>query len=262
MRALYRDLGKKEESLENLLPFLAVATICDVVDLTGENRIFVKEGLSRIHETGNTGFQALLKVHELDQKKIASYDCGFVIGPCINASGRLDTAEKVMGLFLERDPVKAEAAASELKELNEERKRMTEEGVAQGIEQAQLCMDKGDKVLVVYLPECHESVAGIIAGRIKDRLHHPVFVLTDSEDGKKGSGRSIETYSMFEEMMKIKDVFTNSEGIQWQQDAPWKMGVWMNSGKESTASAPSQKKILLIKYILTRICRLITLQWI
>src|SRR5699024_5123294 len=130
MRALYRDLGKKEESLENLLPFLAVATICDVVDLTGENRIFVKEGLSRIHETGNTGFQALLKVHELDQKKIASYDCGFVIGPCINASGRLDTAEKVMGLFLERDPVKAEAVASELKELNEERKRMTEEGVA------------------------------------------------------------------------------------------------------------------------------------
>ena len=212
MRALYRDLGKKEESLENLLPFLAVATICDVVDLTGENRIFVKEGLSRIHETGNTGFQALLKVHELEQKKIASYDCGFVIGPCINASGRLDTAEKVMGLFLERDPVKAEAAASELKELNEERKRMTEEGVAQGIEQAQLCMDKGDKVLVVYLPECHESVAGIIAGRIKDRFHHPVFVLTDSEDGKKGSGRSIETYSMFEEMMKIKDVFTKFGG--------------------------------------------------
>ena len=212
MRALYRDLGKKEESLENLLPFLAVATICEVVDLTGENRIFVKEGLSRIHETGNTGFQALLKVHELEQKKIASYDCGFVIGPCINASGRLDTAEKVMGLFLERDPVKAEAAASELKELNEERKRMTEEGVAQGIEQAQLCMDKGDKVLVVYLPECHESVAGIIAGRIKDRFHHPVFVLTDSEDGKKGSGRSIETYSMFEEMMKIKDVFTKFGG--------------------------------------------------
>lgn len=212
MRALYRDLGKKEESLENLLPFLAVATICDVVDLTGENRIFVKEGLSRIHETGNTGFQALLKVHELDQKKIASYDCGFVIGPCINASGRLDTAEKVMGLFLERDPVKAEAVASELKELNEERKRMNEEGVAQGIEQAQLCMDKGDKVLVVYLPECHESVAGIIAGRIKDRFHHPVFVLTDSEDGKKGSGRSIETYSMFEEMMKIKDVFTKFGG--------------------------------------------------
>ena len=153
-----------------------------------------------------------MKVHELDQKKIASYDCGFVIGPCINASGRLDTAEKVMGLFLERDPVKAEAVASELKELNEERKRMTEEGVAQGIEQAQLCMDKGDKVLVVYLPECHESVAGIIAGRIKDRLHHPVFVLTDSEDGKKGSGRSIETYSMFEEMMKIKDVFTKFGG--------------------------------------------------
>lgn len=212
MRALYQDMGEDEAKLEDLLPFLAVATICDVVDLTGENRIFVKEGLSRIHETGNVGFQALLRVHELDQKKIRSYDCGFIIGPCINASGRLDTAEKVMGLLLEQDMAKAEAAAEQLKELNEQRKRMTEEGVVQGMEQAQHYMDRGDKVLVIYLPDCHESVAGIIAGRIKDRLHHPVFVLTDSEEGKKGSGRSIETYSMFEEMMKIKDVFTKFGG--------------------------------------------------
>lgn len=212
MRALYQDMGEDESKLADLLPFLAVATICDVVDLTGENRIFVKEGLSRIHETGNVGFQALLRVHELDQKKIRSYDCGFIIGPCINASGRLDTAEKVMGLLLEQDTAKAEAAAEQLKELNEQRKRMTEEGVVQGMEQAQHYMDRGDKVLVIYLPDCHESVAGIIAGRIKDRLHHPVFVLTDSEEGKKGSGRSIETYSMFEEMMKIKDVFTKFGG--------------------------------------------------
>ncbi len=212
MRALYRIEGKREEALESLLPFLAVATVCDVVDLTGENRIFVKEGLKRIHNTGNVGFEALLRVHDMETKKIGSYDCGFIIGPCINASGRLDTAEKVMGLFLEQDEKQAEAAAEELKELNEQRKRMTEEGVLQGMEQAQRYMERGDKVLVVYLPECHESVAGIIAGRIKDRLHHPVFVLTDSVDGRKGSGRSIEAYSMFEEMMKIKDVFTKFGG--------------------------------------------------
>ena len=212
MRGLYRKLGKSEAKLESLLPFLALATVCDVVDLTGENRIFVKEGLKRFHDTKNIGLKALLKVHEMEEKKIGSYDCGFILGPCINASGRLDTAEKVMKLFLEKNMEKAEEIALELKGLNEQRKRLTEEGVLEGLEQARRWMDRGDKVLVIYLPDCHESVAGIIAGRIKDRLHHPVFVLTDSEDGLKGSGRSIESYSMFEEMMKVKDVFTKFGG--------------------------------------------------
>ncbi|MCI5622945.1 MULTISPECIES: single-stranded-DNA-specific exonuclease RecJ [Anaerostipes] len=212
MRALYHEMGKDQKELEPLLAFLAIATVCDVVDLTGENRIFVKEGLKRISETQNTGLRALLKVHEMEHKDLKSYDLGFVIGPCMNASGRLDTAERVMYLFLENDMETALVTAQELKDLNEQRKRLTEEGVEQSLEQAEKYLESGDKVLVIYLPQCHESIAGIIAGRVKDRVHHPVFVLTDAEEGIKGSGRSIEQYSMFEEMMKIGDVFTKFGG--------------------------------------------------
>lgn len=212
VRALYRRMGRKETDLEPLLAFLAIATVCDVVDLTGENRIFVREGLKRIADTENTGLKALLAVHGMERKKIKSYDLGFVIGPCINASGRLDTAEKVMCLFLEETMDIAMETAQMLKELNEQRKQMTEEGVSEALERAKHYVNAGDKVLVLYLPECHESIAGIIAGRIKDQLHHPVFVLTKAEDGLKGSGRSIETYSMFEEMMKVQDVFTKFGG--------------------------------------------------
>lgn len=212
VRALYKDMGIDEKRLEELLPMLAIATVCDVVDLTGENRIFVKEGLSRIKDTKNTGLKALLDVHDLMDKQIQSYALGFIIGPCINASGRLESAEKALRLFLEEDEEKALKTAKELKELNDLRKSMTENGVKQALEQAIQHEMKGDKVLILYLPECHESIAGIIAGRIKDRLNHPVFVLTDAKDGLKGSGRSIEGYSMFEEMVKIKDVFTKFGG--------------------------------------------------
>ena len=212
VRALYKSMGEDENKLEDLLSMLAIATVCDVVDLTGENRIFVKEGLKRIKETRNVGLRALLDVHDLMEKQIQSYALGFIIGPCINASGRLESAEKAMNLFLEEDKKKAMQTAKELKELNDLRKSMTENGVKAALDQAMKYEAKGDKVLVLYLPDCHESIAGIIAGRIKDRLNHPVFVLTDAKDGIKGSGRSIEEYSMFEEMMKVKEVFTKFGG--------------------------------------------------
>lgn len=212
VRALYQDMGEDEGKLEELLSMLAIATVCDVVDLTGENRIFVKEGLKRIKETKNIGLRALLDVHDLMEKQIQSYALGFIIGPCINASGRLESAEKALNLFLEEDEEKALQTAKELKELNDLRKSMTENGVKTALDQAFEYETKGDKVLVLYLPDCHESIAGIIAGRIKDRLNHPVFVLTDAKEGIKGSGRSIEGYSMFEEMMKVKEVFTKFGG--------------------------------------------------
>ena len=212
VRALYQDMGEDKDRLEELLSMLAIATVCDVVDLTGENRIFVKEGLKRIKETKNVGLRALLEVHDLMEKQIQSYALGFIIGPCINASGRLESAEKALNLFLEEDEQKALQTAKELKELNDLRKSMTENGVKMALDQAFEYEAKGDKVLVLYLPDCHESIAGIIAGRIKDRLNHPVFVLTDAKDGIKGSGRSIEGYSMFEEMMKVKEVFTKFGG--------------------------------------------------
>ena len=212
VRALYKSMGEDENKLEDLLSMLAIATVCDVVDLTGENRIFVKEGLKRIKETRNVGLRALLNVHDLMEKQIQSYALGFIIGPCINASGRLESAEKALNLFLEEDKKKAMQTAKELKELNDLRKSMTENGVKAALDKAIKYEAKGDKVLVLYLPDCHESIAGIIAGRIKDRLNHPVFVLTDAKDGIKGSGRSIEGYSMFEEMMKVKEVFTKFGG--------------------------------------------------
>jgi single-stranded-DNA-specific exonuclease len=212
MRAFYQAMEEDESQLEELLSMLAIATVCDVVDLTGENRIFVKEGLRRIKDTQNIGLKALLNVHDLMDKQIQSYALGFIVGPCINASGRLESAEKALNLFLEEDEEKAKQTAEELKELNDLRKTMTENGVKEALGQAFEYEAKGDKVLVLYLPECHESIAGIIAGRIKDRLNHPAFVLTDAKEGIKGSGRSIEGYSMFEEMMKVKEVFTKFGG--------------------------------------------------
>lgn len=212
MRALYQMMGRDEKDLEPLLCFLAVATVCDVVDLTKENRIFVREGLKLMSLTQNTGLRALLEVHNLKDASINSYHLGFVIGPCINASGRLESAEKVLRLFLERDMETAIETARELKELNDQRKGMTNEGVKKAMEQIEQNGYGSDKVLVIYLPDCHESIAGIIAGRIKDKVHKPVFVLTKGKEGVKGSGRSIENYHMFEAMNEVKDVFTRFGG--------------------------------------------------
>lgn len=197
---------------EALLPFVAFATVGDVMDLEDENRILVKEGLKRIASTDNIGLQALIAANGLDAANISAYHFGFVLGPCINASGRLDTASRSVRLLLAQTRQEADLLAAQLKELNDERKRMTE----QAVEEACMLFDSGeygdDRVLVVYLPDCHESIAGIVAGKLREYYYRPVFVVTDAKEGAKGSGRSIETYSMFDEMVKCDDVFTKYGG--------------------------------------------------
>lgn len=197
---------------EELLPFAAFATVGDVMDLDGENRILVKEGLKRLPHTENHGLRALAQVNGLDLHAISSYHIGFVLGPCINASGRLDTARRSMKLLLAQDAQEAHELAAALKELNDERKTMTQEAVDEACQLIDGGVYRGDRVLVVYLPDCHESIAGIVAGRLRERYYKPVFVVTDSVEGAKGSGRSIETYSMFEEMVKCGDLFTKYGG--------------------------------------------------
>lgn len=199
-----------EESYK-FLENVAFATVGDVMDLVEENRILVKEGLKCIHKTQSPGMRALILQNNLTLENVNAYHFGFVLGPCINASGRLDTARKSLELFLEKDVEKAAAIARELVELNIQRKDMTAESVEIAKEQVEKeC--KQDKVLVVYLPDTHESLAGIIAGRIRETYHKPVFVLTDAEDGIKGSGRSIEEYSMYEELCKCKELLTKFGG--------------------------------------------------
>ncbi len=212
MICLYELCGIPVEETDAFIEFAAIATVCDVMDLTGENRILVKEGLKMINQTSNRGLKALIRANGLEDAQISSYHIGFVLGPCINASGRLDTAKRALELLLAEDDAVAEDLAHTLKELNDERKDMTQQGVAQAIELIEEGVLKEDKVLVVYLPDCHESLAGIIAGRIRERYHKPVFVLTDAADSLKGSGRSIETYNMFAEMSKCAELFTKFGG--------------------------------------------------
>lgn len=210
--SLYRAFGI-EEKIYELLEFAAIATVCDVVDLQGENRIIVKEGLKRLNRTQNIGLQELLKANGLEEKTLSAYHLGFVIGPCLNASGRLDTAKRGLKLLLEENQSIANHMAKEVKELNDERKDMTERGVKEAIEQVETTALFYDSVLVVYLPDCHESLAGIIAGRVREAFARPVFVITKAEDGGlKGSGRSIEAYSMFEELTKCKDLLSKFGG--------------------------------------------------
>ncbi len=206
---LIQAMGGKTE---DLLQYAAFATVGDIVDLTGENRIIVKEGLERIRHTDNLGLRKLMAVNGLRPEAVDPYSIGFVLGPCLNASGRLDTAMRAYGLLNARDEAAAERIAGELKSLNDSRKAMTEEGVAQA---EKLLAEGGcskDRIYVLYLPECHESLAGIIAGRIREKYGHPTFVLTDAENGLKGSGRSTEAYSMFEGLVKCADLFTKFGG--------------------------------------------------
>lgn len=210
---LYEKFHKPKDLWQEFLEVAAIATVCDVVALTDENRILVKEGLKRLNHTSNIGLSALITAVGLEGKKITAYHLGFVIGPCINASGRLRSARMALELLLCRNREKALEMALTLKELNEERKDMTMDGVKQAMEIVEQEGFQNDKVLTVYLPDCHESLAGIIAGRIREQYHKPVFVLTDSEEGSlKGSGRSIEAYSMFEEMSQCKDLMTKFGG--------------------------------------------------
>lgn len=209
---LYEICGIPAGEADAFLEFAAIATVGDVMDLTGENRIIVKEGLKMLNHTQNPGLRALVLANGLEESVISSYHIGFVLGPCINASGRLDTAKRALALLLEKDWRKAEELARDLKELNDERKAMTLKGVEKAVELIEGGSMKDDKVLVVYLPECHESLAGIIAGRVRERYHKPAFVLTDAEEGVKGSGRSIEAYNMFAEMSRCADLFTRFGG--------------------------------------------------
>lgn len=202
---------KKQDVLQELLAFAALATICDVMELKDENRILVKEGLKEMHHTTNLGLKALLMVNGLEEKELSPYHAGFVLGPCLNATGRLDTANRALELFDASQWKDAVNLATDLKGLNESRKQMTEDGVKEAIHQVET-LRMNDDILVVYLPECHESLAGIIAGKIRERYHKPTFVLTKSEEGIKGSGRSIEAYSMYEEMNRCKDQFAKFGG--------------------------------------------------
>ena len=211
IQSLYKAFGI-EERIKELIEFSAIATVCDVVDLQGENRILVKEGLKRLNQTKNIGLQALIQANHLEEKTLSAYHLGFVIGPCLNASGRLDTAKRGLQLLLEEDRQIANRMAKEVKELNDARKDMTEQGVRKAIEQVETTSLLHDKVLVIYLPDCHESLAGIIAGRVRETFAKPVFVLTNAEEGLKGSGRSIEAYSMYEELSKCKTLLSKFGG--------------------------------------------------
>ena len=198
--------------LEALLPFAAMATVCDVMELKDENRILVQEGLKRFPACENLGLHALLEVNGLDPAAVSAYHLGFVLGPCLNATGRLDTARRALQLLESQDKVSAMTAARELKELNDSRKNMTLQGVEQAVRRLEAAGGDPDPVIVLYMPEVHESLAGIIAGRVKEKYHHPVFVLTKGEEGVKGSGRSIEAYHMYEAMSRVKQYFTKFGG--------------------------------------------------
>ena len=211
IQLLYEAFHIDAEEAFTFLEFVAFATVGDVMELTDENRILVREGLKRLHRTANLGMRALILQNQLTPEQITSYHIGFVLGPCVNASGRLETAKIALNLFLQKNEIDAGKIAKELVELNAQRKSMT----ADGVELAKQIVDEGtagEKVLVIYLPGVHESLAGIIAGRIRESYHKPVFVLTDGEEGVKGSGRSTEAYSMYDEMCKCRECFSKFGG--------------------------------------------------
>lgn len=212
MEALYEKMAPEVDLVDKMLPFAGIATIGDVMDLQDENRILVKEGLQRLHHTTNLGLQELIRVNNLEPENISPYHIGFILGPCLNASGRLDTAKRALQLLLADSREEAAVLADDLKNLNESRKEMTAQGLEKAIEQVESTSMMEDTVLVVFLPECHESLAGIIAGRLRERYHKPSFVLTRGEDGVKGSGRSIESYSMYEKLCECKEYLTKFGG--------------------------------------------------
>lgn len=212
MEALYEKMAPEVDLVDKMLPFAGIATIGDVMDLQDENRILVKEGLQRLHHTTNLGLQELIRVNNLEPENISPYHIGFILGPCLNASGRLDTAKRALQLLLADSREEAAVLAGDLKNLNESRKEMTAQGLEKAIEQVESTSMMEDTVLVVFLPECHESLAGIIAGRLRERYHKPSFVLTRGEEGVKGSGRSIESYSMNEKLCECKEYLTKFGG--------------------------------------------------
>lgn len=209
---LYEKYGVPKSELYELLPYAAIATVADVMDLQDENRIIVREGLRRLAFTKNIGLQELMKACKLDPNQITAYHIGFVIGPCFNAAGRLETVKIALDLLRCTNRERAAAIAVELRELNESRKEMTVAGTAQAMEQIERNHLYEKPVICVYLPDCHESLVGIIAGRVRERYHHPVYVFTDAEGGRKASGRSIEAYNMYAGLVTCKELMSRFGG--------------------------------------------------
>ncbi len=212
VETLFHVMQREPEDVDYLMENVAIATVGDVMDLTGENRVFVKQGLEMLKRTKNPGLKALIECTGIDVERLSAYHIGFVLGPCINASGRLDTAKRALELLNAKTRREAVVLAEDLKALNDSRKEMTEKGVEEAVQMIESTPLKNDKVLVVYLPDCHESIAGIIAGRIRERYYRPVFILTGAEEGVKGSGRSIEGYDMIAEMCRCRTLFTKFGG--------------------------------------------------
>jgi len=205
-------VADRKSCLAELLEFAAMATICDVMDLLDENRIIVKYGLKQMEQSKNLGLRTLIEVCGLKGQKLGNYHVGFILGPCLNATGRLDSAARAMELFLCTELREAVVIATDLKALNESRKELTEQGVKEAVRQMEAGEHGTDKVMVIYLPDCHESIAGIIAGRLREKYAHPFFVLTKAEEGLKGSGRSIEAYHMYEGLHGVEDLLTKYGG--------------------------------------------------
>lgn len=212
VEALMEAMGKDAEDADYLMENVAIATIGDVMDLVDENRIFVKQGLDMLKRTENLGLKALMECTGVNVDKLSSYHIGFVIGPCMNASGRLDTAKRALELLEAKKVAEADLLAGDLKALNDSRKDMTAQAVEEAFIQVENNELKDADVLVVYLPECHESLAGIVAGRIREKYYRPVFVLTKGAEGLKGSGRSIETWHMYEGLNRVKHLLSKFGG--------------------------------------------------
>ena len=205
-------LGGEHPMIQSLIPYAALATVCDVMELVDENRLLVREGLRILNTAPPVGLEALIRAYELTDKKISAYHLGFLLGPCLNATGRLETAEYALKLLTMKDLQQALVFASELKTLNDTRKNMTLQNTELALKELKASGRERDKVIVTYLPDCHESLAGIIAGRIREACHRPTLVFTRAEEGVKASGRSMECYDMFEELSACKDLFTKFGG--------------------------------------------------
>lgn len=240
MEALYEEIGMDKEECYKLIEFVAIATVCDVVDLIDENRIFVKNGLEMLNNSKNIGINALKKACGLEDKEITAYHLGLVIGPCLNASGRLDSAKKGLELLLMEDDEEAKNLAQEIVDLNDARKNMTKEGVDRAINIIDSTDINNDKILVVYIPDIHESLAGIVAGRVKEQYNKPTIILTKSEEGVKGSARSIEEYNMFEGLLACKELLDKfgghpmAAGLSLQEDKVDELRIALNNKCELT----------------------------
>lgn len=247
IEVLYDKFFIPSGEARELLEFVAIATICDVMDLVDENRVIVKSGLERIKKTKNLGLTALIQENQLEKQQISPYHLGFIIGPCINASGRLENAKIGLRMLLSTSKDEALTLAKQIKKLNDERKDMTNQGVISAIDMIEKSSMKDDKVLVVYLKDCHESIAGIIAGRMKEKYHKPSIVLTRGDHGAKGSGRSIEEYNMFEELNSCSSLMTKfgghpmAAGLSLEEDNIDKLRQFLNSNTKLTQEELARK---------------------